>query len=288
MCILDYESQKSVTDGYCCDKIIFKENGKMKKIIIFIFLLALTSMFLTAEENDFWDWKDNAASTTYGIALMPVDFNNVDTGSTNTIYLPGIDIRLFNGKNVTKKGGFYTGTEVGLIMFFSSDAEFNETDYGATSGAVPYTIVNSDSFIGTVFVLAKYGYRLDLGVKLFGISLGWEMGIGARIASGNFDFDADIGGQSVSISEGYDTTAMSMILDTAVEGSVRLGTSLRFVAKLGVMLTPPFINIGGIPDTVGDGIDPVDYDEALSILGSYDVESSPLITTVRVGFIVSY
>ncbi len=88
----------------------------MKKITIFIFLLVFTSLLLAAEENGVWDWKDNFASTTYGVALLPVHFEATGTNEGNTIFLPGIDIRLFNGKNITKKGGFYTGTEVGLIM----------------------------------------------------------------------------------------------------------------------------------------------------------------------------
>ena len=111
----------------------------MKKLIVFIFLLVFTTMVLTAEENGVWDWKDNFASTTYGVALMPVHFEGVDTGSSNTIFLPGLDIRLFNGKNITKKGGFYTGTEVGLIMFFSGDSEFEDTYTGSNSGSLTYT-----------------------------------------------------------------------------------------------------------------------------------------------------
>lgn len=128
----------------------------------------------------------NFASTTYGVAFMPVEFYNENMDTSNTVTMTGIDIRLFNGKNITNRGGFYTGTEIGLIMFFSGDEEF-EDSYTDGTDTVEYTIVNSDSFIGTVFLMAKYGYRLDLGLKLFGISLGWEMGIGARIASGNFD-----------------------------------------------------------------------------------------------------
>lgn len=258
----------------------------MKKIIIFIFLLVFTAMFLTAEENGVWDWKDNFASTTYGVALLPVEFNNNETGLSETLIMPGIDIRLFNGKNITKKGGFYTGTEIGLIMFFSGDSGFEDTYNGTASGSVTYNVTNSDSFIGTVFVLAKYGYRLDLGVKLFGLSLGWEMGIGARIASGNFDYGAEINGFEGSRSEGYETTAMSMMLDTAVEASVRLGTSLRFVVKLGALLTPPFINIDDTYAGINDPTDGGDYADI--IIKSYNIESFPLIATGRIGFIVSY
>lgn len=258
----------------------------MKKMILVI-LIAFIGINFTFAEEGAWVWKDNFASTTYGVALMPVEFNNNDTDVSNTIIMPGIDIRLFNGKNVTKRGGFYTGTEIGLIMFFGGDAEFEDTYYGTTAGSVTYNIVNSDSFIGTVFVLAKYGYRLDLGVKLFGVSLGWEMGIGARIASGNFDYKANIGGHEVSISDGYETTAMSMILDTAVEASVRLGTNLRFVGKVGMLLTPPFVDISTSTAPASD-LNTVEYDEAEEIIGRYDVEGFPVITTVRVGFIVSY
>ena len=260
----------------------------MKKLIIFIFLLASTSLLLTAEENSTWDWKDNASSTTYGVAVMPVTITNSETGLDETFNMPGLDIRLFNGKNITERGGFYTGTEVGLIIFLSTDEAFQDTYTGSTSGSVDYTLVNSDSFIGTVFVLAKYGYRLDLGVKLFGISLGWEMGIGARIASGNFDYhSSDIGGYEVSRSKGYETTAMSMLLDTAVEASVRLGTGFRFVGKVGVLLTPPFINLDDTYAGIGN-VGTVSETDAQKILDSYKIESFPVIATARVGFIISY
>ena len=257
----------------------------MKKMILVILIAFIGIGFVIAEDG-VWDWKDNFASTTYGVALMPVDFNNANKDTSNTVMMTGIDIRLFNGKNITTRGGFYTGTEVGVMVFFSGDEEFSDSYTDALSNTVDYTVINSDSFIGMVFVLAKYGYRLDLGVKLFGISLGWEMGIGARIASGNFDYNADIGGDSGSRSEGYDTTAMSMILDTAVEGSIRLGTSLRFVAKVGFVLTPPLIDINDSGTPVSVAV--IDPGEADNILANYDVESFPVIPTARVGFIVSY
>ncbi|MCK5201475.1 MAG: hypothetical protein KAR21_24145, partial [Spirochaetales bacterium] len=134
----------------------------MKKMILVILITFIGISFTFAAEGA-WEWKDNFASTTYGVAMMPVQFEGLDTGSSNTILMSGIDIRLFNGKNITKRGGFYTGTEVGLIMFFSGDEGFEDTYNGTTSGSETYNVINSDSFIGTVFVLAKYGYRLDLG-----------------------------------------------------------------------------------------------------------------------------
>ncbi len=271
---------------YCGYRVIIinKGSNKMKKILLVVFIIFVGVGFAAAEGGA-WEWKDHFASTTYGVALMPVDFSNHETELSEVLLMPGIDIRLFTGNNVTKRGGFYSGTEIGLITFLSIDEGFEDTYYGLDSGSVTYNVVNSDSFIGTVFALAKYGYRLDLGVSFFGISLGWEMGIGARIASGNFDYSAVIGDNEGSRSEGYDTSAISMMLDTAVEASVRLGTSLRFVAKLGALLTPPLIDIrsnyAGISDPTTD-------DNAGAIINSYDVESFPVIATGRVGFIISY
>jgi hypothetical protein len=259
----------------------------MKKITIFIFLLVFTTLLYAAEENSTWNWKGNFASTTYGMAFMPVKFEGLDNSSSNTILMPGIDIRLFNGKNITKRGGFYSGTEVGVLIFFSSDTGFQDTYNGATTGTVTYDIINSDSFIGTVFVLGKYGYRLDLGVKLFGISLGWEMGMGVRIAVGNYDYKTSIGAVNTASSAGVATPDMTMMLDTAVEATVRVGTNLRFLARVGIILTPPFIDINGTSSPVPD-VTTVDSTEADTILNSYSIESSPVFATVRVGLIVSY
>jgi len=253
----------------------------MKKIVLVILITFINLNFIFSAEGT-WEWKENIASTTYGIALLPVNISNYDTGFNEDIFVPGIDIRVFNGKNVGKRGGFYTGVETGAIIFLPVENELTDL-YAGTSYPV-----NPEAFVATVFVMAKYGYRLDLGVKLFGVSLGWEMGIGARIASGSFDLKTEINGYEGSTGMGYDSSAMAMILDTAVEASVRIGPNFRFVTKLGGMLTPPLIELdaaGGSmvdPETVGAETD------ANNIMETYEAESAPVIITARVGFIVSY
>ena len=68
----------------------------MKKMILVILITFIGLSFAVAEEAGAWEWKDNFASTTYGVALLPVDFYNSSTDSYNTVMMPGIDIRLFN------------------------------------------------------------------------------------------------------------------------------------------------------------------------------------------------
>ncbi len=254
----------------------------MKKIILVI-LITFVGLSFTAAEEGSWEWKGNVASTTYGVALMPVTIENYTTGFEETIFVPGLDIRLFNGKNVGKRGGFYTGVETGAIIFFAPDETFTDSYLGTSYDFAP------EAFLATVFVLAKYGYRLDLGVKLFGISLGWEMGIGAKIASGMFELKTEINGHEGSADVGYEASPMSMALDTAAEASVRIGPNFRFVTKVGAMLSVPLVMMDSDSETsIGDPATVGGEGDADSIMGSYDAESFPVVPNARVGFIVSY
>ena len=52
----------------------------MKKIVLLILIAFIGLSFVVAEDGA-WEWKDNFASTTYGVAMMPVEFynENMDT-----------------------------------------------------------------------------------------------------------------------------------------------------------------------------------------------------------------
>ncbi len=246
----------------------------MKRILLLAVFFSIAGGFIFAGDTGALVWKPGVASTTYGIVLLPI---NITDGNKNsqTVYLPGADIRLFTGKNVTKRGGFYTGVETGALVFplplddqLSSMKDSSGNDVQLTT----------EQFIASVFLLAKYGYRLDLGFKLFGISLGAEAGIGARIASGFFTLYGNKGTSSkASIDMGYEASYMSMMLDAAVEAAIRIGPNFRLVGKLGGMLTPPYIMS-----------DYSDTDTSGGVLDGFDVESEPYLLTARVGFIVSY
>lgn len=243
----------------------------MKKILLLAVFFSIAGGFIFAGDTDASVWKPGVASTTYGIVLLPINITD-GKGTTQTVYLPGADIRLFTGKNVTKRGGFYTGVETGALVFpLSLDDQLSSM----TSSSDTQVSLSTDQFIASVFLLAKYGYRIDLGFKFFGISLGAEAGIGARIASGFFELYGNAGAtDEASLEMGYDASYMSMMLDAALEAAIRIGPNFRLVGKLGGMLTPPYIMS--------------DDSTASGILSGFDVESEPFLLTARVGFIVSY
>ncbi len=249
----------------------------MKRLAVFSIMFCLMISGIYADDTGASTWKQGVASTTYGVALLPINVSYINENGISfedTIFLPGLDIRLFTGKNVAKRGGFFTGIETGALMFFlPPDDQLSGVDD---------IKVSSDLFIGTVFMLAKYGYRMDLGFKLFGLSLGWEMGIGARIASGYYELSGVRDETGGTIETGYEASYMSMMLDSAVEGAIRLGPNFRFVAKLGAMLTPPLLEMN---DETGEyeGETP-SYD----FMDYIDLESEPYIITGRVGFIMNY
>lgn len=132
-------------------------------------------------------------------------------------------------------GGFFAGVEVGTLFFLTPEDAASFTDN--YPGANDYT-VEMDLILANVFLLAKYGYRLDIGISLMGISLGWEMGIGACIAQGGLDFKTQIGNDYGSNSFSSEGLGIGVMLDTAVEAAIRLGKNFRLIARLGAMLTP--------------------------------------------------
>lgn len=48
---------------------------------------------------------------------MGLEIQGAGEGYSETIWLPGIDLRLFRGVNVSKRGGFFAGVEVGTLFF---------------------------------------------------------------------------------------------------------------------------------------------------------------------------
>jgi len=256
----------------------------MKRLIVtmLLVLIAASPMLFGAEGGLLGEWKQNLASPTYGIALTAIEIEGADGGYSETVWLPGIDLRLFRGVNVSKRGGFFAGVEVGTLFFVApEDAASFQDSY---TGAGDYT-VEMEAILANVFLLAKYGYRLDLGISLMGISLGWEMGIGACIAQGGLDFKTQIGNDYGSTSFSSESMGLGVMLDTALEAAVRLGKNFRLIARLGAMLTPPafsgsdtseFWNMGGT------------YNSSDALLTRYQISQHPVIPTARLGFILNY
>ena len=98
---------------------------KVPFVVLLIFFLASGIGSVFGQTGDYEDegWKKRFSSPTYGVALTPLELKYENTGNdytTETIWVPGVDLRIYNGINVAKRGGFYTGYEVGVQFLFLS------------------------------------------------------------------------------------------------------------------------------------------------------------------------
>jgi len=175
-------------------------------------------------------WKRGFASPTYGVSIAPLTLTYNDGGGKeqeDMVYVPGVELRIFNGTNIAKRGGFYTGYEVGVSFYFLDSSD--SYDLGGTN----YHI--SGLNCGIVFLMSKYGYRLDLGGRTGGFSIGPMIGIGLGMGGGS----VDIVDESIGDSTGGDTDMIfGPMLEGALEGAFRFGQNFRVMAVLGVNVSP--------------------------------------------------
>jgi hypothetical protein len=248
----------------------------MKQAVPAVLLLAVLLLLagpLAAQEESAYDvegWKKRVASPTYGVVVSFLEAEDGDGSVEDPFLFPGIELRIFNGMNVAKRGGFYTGYEVGTIFFVRP-----ETD--------PLTLSDGGRLVlsgmaDTVFLLSKYGYRIDLGIKAAGLSVGAELGIGAQMSLGGIDIvDADNPDNIEYVEPGF---PFSMMLDAAAEGAFRFGQNFRLFARAGISLIPPLIDFGGefaLDATSGTG--GTEY---------FSLEMLPVIASARLGFALNY
>ena len=219
----------------------------MKKffvVAVTVIVVLSISSAVFAQDNAFAEdgWKKRFSSPSYGLSLMMLNVSD-DNGLEETILVPGFDFRILNGTNISKRGGFYTGYEVGATI---------------------YHLGESDSF----YIMQKYGYRLDLGAKAGGISIGTEIGIGIQVGGGDYEV-VDDSDEDNTISGGTDNP-LGMLLELTLEGSLRMGQNKRLFAGLGVMVSNPML------------------DEFDGGFGSLDVEQNPVRPVLRGGFSMNY
>ena len=158
--------------------------------VLLLFAFALAAPIMAQDSAyDVEGWKKRVASPTYGLVVGFLTIKDWDGNEFDTLAIPGIELRIFNGTNVAKRGGFFVGYEVGTIFFVKDDFDTYTLPGGA--GIVDFT--PNEFFAGTLFLLSKYGYRLDLGIEAAGLSLGVEAGMGLQVSMGGIDIQADDG-----------------------------------------------------------------------------------------------
>ena len=218
----------------------------MRKIVLFttviLFMICIgTSVFAEDGAYDEEGWKKRFASPTYGATVAPItlEYNNSDGKiEEDEIVVPGVDFRIFNGMNVNKRGGFYTGYEVGATFYVmgKGDDTYEVENPDFSDGARI-----EDFMCGMVFLLSKYGYRLDLGTKSGGFSIGASAGIGAVMGGGGLTIkDVDNGSDDTWASESPSTEAFfGPMIEAGIEGAFRFGQNFRLIGVLGAVASPP-------------------------------------------------
>jgi len=286
----------------------------MRKVIFLLiaaFVLILPVLVFAQSDKEVeqaksWlgQWKRNYASPTYGMTFFHGNLEvngylpNRISDNKGEFSITAVDLRIFRGVNVSKRGGFYTGVETGVLFL----APFEETSFFEPNlGEKMYL----DYTGGLVFLMAKYGLRIDLGISLFGVSLGAEVGMGGTLFSGGFDFyTGSSDNRTADVGFGTDRAAMGLILDTALEGAIRIGKNFRIVAKAGILAAP-------IPMPRSDEKDNYWFDEQgnahytwdtndsnaitlgseeykRAVMSQYGINIDPFAIDVRIGFVLNF
>lgn len=234
----------------------------MRKAILAGVVLVLVCGVAFAQSSDYEEegWKKRFASPTYGVSLATLTIDYLDNGEVqeDDILVPGIDIRIFNGINVAKRGGFYTGYEVGTIIYLLGESD--SYDIGGTG----YQI--RDLVSGSIFIMSKYGYRIDLGTEAGGFSVGFGLGIGAKMGGGS----VDVYNEDTEETESAGSEAFGPMLEAALEAAFRLGQNFRILGQLGGYVSPASLEWDS---------------DATTVIGG---EFAPVRPDLRFGFALNY
>jgi hypothetical protein len=279
----------------------------MKRGVLIAMLLvfaALPLLTLAQEQEDpaespYGLWKRNFASPTYGVTVFNarVEWKGLESTQSDfnrrEFIVPAIDLRIFRGVSVSRRGGFYMGVEVGtLILIPVTSRSFSDTvivdDFSA-----PYTY-NSGLFNfnvevsgGSVFVMMKYGLRYDFGSSLLGFSVGFELGSGAALQTSGYRIVTETAEQD----SGSDEISFNLIVEPSAEFGLRMGRNFRFLAKAGVIVMPSIVRHEKMYDNyvLNDGATINSDDDYLRFaIQGYDVELGSIGFDVRAGFALNF
>jgi hypothetical protein len=270
-------------------------------LIASLVVFAVVPLVGLAQEEDpannaYGLWKRNYASPTYGVAIFSARVKNKGIPSTSGTFqegefnVPALDIRIMKGTNVSKRGGFYTGVEVGAIILIPASDEVFFDDVvvdDPTDSPYPdaYTF-NVEVFGGSVFIMMKYGLRIDLGPSLFGLSAGFELGAGASLQAGGYRIVSDI----AESDSGTEEVSLNLMVEPSLELAIRLGRNFRLMSKINVLVMPTVIQRQKEIDTyVLDNVGPhTPEDYRRYALQQYEVELGSVGYGIRLGFAVNF
>ena len=246
--------------------------------------------------------KRSNASPSYGFTLFHGRVRAAElagvTGSfvDEGLFTPAIDMRFFIGKSVLEHGGFYSGVESGILVFVPPPMGWGATYTDTVLITPTISLPRTESYEFHVrcsgafaFLMAKYGYRFDTGMSLYGVSMGLELGTGVGFYDGSIRLYAgDRNDSGMDVDYGRDRSVMSLIVDAAWEASLRLGPNFRVFGKLGLVLLPlqfPTREQGEIETLTN----PTSTEEYIRYaLQRYTVEIDTLAYDIRFGFALSF
>ncbi|MFO7731574.1 MAG: hypothetical protein R6V86_12515 [Spirochaetia bacterium] len=188
-------------------------------------------VFGQSADNAEESWMKRIASPSYGLTMgfYELEYGPGDNRQNETLMMPGIDIRHFNGLNVPRSGGFYYGYELGLLVnFYLGEHKFEDQGQNLTVESM---------VAASGFLMLKHGYRFSIGNGDNSPVFGFELGAG--IAAGGGDLvitnDADEDGENIA---GLADEPVGPIFELGLEGGLPVGKELRFVTRLGITVIP--------------------------------------------------
>ena len=252
------------------------------------------------------NWKNNFASPSIGVSFYEMRLERGDlTDVTSSMmdgekyFMPAVDIRVFRGINITKRGGFYAGIEAGAEIFYPDKRTYTDnvsvTDPEGPWGYPLQPVTFNTSFYGgDVFLMMKYGYRFDVGLDAVGLSLGLQIGTGASLFSGGYE--VWVGDKDNPDAEGgkkVDKTTLSLATDVSLEAALRFGKNFRFFAAGGMIMTPIEIGSWG-PDQgpqasiMNDTFVNTTSEYLSYALNNYEVRAEGMGLSLRAGFTLNF
>ncbi len=205
-------------------------------------------------------WSTRIAAPGYGFSFTSVEVEYGEDDETEVYLMPGIDLRHFNGINVTESGHFYFGYEVGVAANFLVGS-------GSTMDIVGEEYELNSAMVATLLLMGKHGYHRDIGSPDKGLGFGVELGLGIMGGAGDIEIE-NTDGDTFS----HTTEIIGPVFEAAGEFSIRTDRDLRLVCRLGLMAGAPLIE-------TDDGDTGVDY---------FSAASAPVRVSLRFGFVRDY